>query len=255
MKSFLVRLSLLAAVLALSGLSVPATAQVPDEFTNLKLLDKDIDKRELVGIMRDWAGGLGVRCNHCHVGPANLQGMDFASDEKRTKQATRLMLEMARSINREHMAEYPEDPDKKRQTVSCFTCHRGQAKPPRNLALQLSETALASGPDVALDEFKSLREEYEGAGVYNFRAETLMSLAQAAFEAGKLDAAVQVLDGGLEIFPESADMHSFMGMAKMQGGDASGATQSFEKALELDPENSGAKRGMMMLERQKEGGG
>ena len=253
MRKSLVRLGLAAGALALLWLpAAPGLAQVPDEFTNLKLLDKDIEKRQLIGIMRDWANGLGVRCNHCHVGPDNLEGMDFATDEKRTKRAARLMLEMARAINREHMADYPEDPEKSQQTVSCFTCHRGQAKPPRNLVWQLSETALAAGPDAALDEFKSLREEYEGAGVYNFRDATLMSLAQAAFEAGKRDAALQVLEGGLEIYPDSADMHAFMGMAKMQGGDADGAKTSFERALEIDPENSGAKRGMAMLER---GGG
>lgn len=236
---------------ALTLLWLPGSAglgQVPDEFTNLKLLDQDIEKRKLIGIMRDWAKGLGVRCNHCHVGPDNLEGMDFATDEKRAKRAARLMLEMSRSINRVHMADYPEGPDGKRQTVSCFTCHRGQVKPPRNLVWQLSETALASGPDAALDEFKTLREEYEDAGVYDFRDQTLMSLAQAAFEAGKLEAALQVLEGGLEIYPDSANLHAFMGMARMQSGDADGARTSFRRALEIDPENSGAKRGLARLE-------
>ena len=219
-----VRFALVVGVLILFALpATPGAAQVPDEFTNLQLLDEDIEKRDLIGIMRDWAGGLGVRCNHCHVGPDNLQGMDFSSDEKRTKVAARLMLQMARSINREQMADYPEDPEtKRRQNVSCFTCHRGQAKPPRNLVWQLAETARDSGADAALNEFNSLREEYEGAGVYNFRAETLMALAQAAFESGKMEAALQLLDGGLAIYPESADLHAFMGMAKMQSGDAAG---------------------------------
>ena len=44
--------------------TAPGAAQIPDEFTNLKLLPKDIEKRQLIGTMRDWAGGLGVRCNH-----------------------------------------------------------------------------------------------------------------------------------------------------------------------------------------------
>ena len=44
------------------------SAQIPDEFTNLKLLPKDISKRELIGIMREFASGLGKRCNYCHPG-------------------------------------------------------------------------------------------------------------------------------------------------------------------------------------------
>ena len=81
------------ATLAVATLTAnPVAAQIPEEFTNLQLLPKDIEQRKLVRTMRDWAGGLGVRCNHCHVGPENLQGMDFASDEKRTKRAARKML-------------------------------------------------------------------------------------------------------------------------------------------------------------------
>ena len=77
-------------------------------------------------------------------------------------------------------------------------------------------------------------------------------MAQAAFEAGKLDAAVEVLRSSLEIYPESVNLHVFMGMAMMQSGDAAAASTSFEKALELDPESSRAKRGLMMLERQEQ---
>jgi len=46
----------------------PARAEIPDEFTNLEVLPEDITRGELVSIMRGFAGALGVRCNHCHVG-------------------------------------------------------------------------------------------------------------------------------------------------------------------------------------------
>ena len=52
-------------VLTVAG---PATAQIPDEFTNLKVLPEDIGKRDLVNIMRGFAGAIGKRCNYCHVG-------------------------------------------------------------------------------------------------------------------------------------------------------------------------------------------
>lgn len=81
----------------LSALLIPifqAAAQIPDAFENLQLLPKDINKGQLVGTMRGWATALGVRCTHCHVGPDNLVGMDFASDDKPTKRTARKMLEM-----------------------------------------------------------------------------------------------------------------------------------------------------------------
>ncbi|MCZ6726175.1 MAG: c-type cytochrome, partial [Acidobacteria bacterium] len=124
----------------------PVMSQVPDEFTNLELLDREISRGELVATMRDWATGLGVRCNHCHVGPDNLVGMDFASDEKATKRTARRMLEMARSINGDLLANLPVvEEGQTHQAVSCYTCHRGLAKPPRNIVIELAGTAASEG--------------------------------------------------------------------------------------------------------------
>ena len=107
----------------------PLRAQIPDEFSNLQLLDAGVEKNRLVSIMKDWANGLGVRCNHCHVGPEDLQGMDFASDEKPEKRTARKMLEMSRVINRELTRDLPIAEGRRSMVVSCFTCHRGQPRP------------------------------------------------------------------------------------------------------------------------------
>ena len=58
-----------------------ASAQIPDELKNLKVLPQDISQKDLVNQMRGFATGLGVRCHHCHVGEpgASLEGYDFAS--------------------------------------------------------------------------------------------------------------------------------------------------------------------------------
>ncbi|MDX1501851.1 MAG: c-type cytochrome [Thermoanaerobaculia bacterium] len=250
-----VRLALIScAATCLLSAPAPTGAQIPDEFTNLKLLDPEIQKRELVGIMRGWAQSLGVRCNHCHVGPDNLVGMDFASDEKQTKRAARVMLEMTRVVNGQFVGRWDEGGEgetPERQTVSCFTCHRGQSKPPQKLAWVLAQTALSDGVDAALARYRELRAEYEDAGVYDFRAGTFTDLAQAAFEAGRLDAALEVLRGGLEIHPQSADIRVFLGMALLQAGDADGAAASFDEAEKIDPDHPGIPHGRAMLERTR----
>src|SRR6185503_1734772 len=76
-----------AAALALAIVAAPAAAQIPDKFTNLKVLPKDISKDDLISTMRGFSGGLGVRCNFCHVGgtETDLTGMKFASDDKKEK--------------------------------------------------------------------------------------------------------------------------------------------------------------------------
>ena len=109
-------------------LAAPLSAQVPDEFTNLKVLDKDIGKQQLINIMRGWSKGLGVRCNHCHVGkdPNSLEGYDFASDDPEPKRVAREMMKMSAFINREGLAALER---KDVMRVQCVTCHRGLARP------------------------------------------------------------------------------------------------------------------------------
>lgn len=120
-------------LLCLLSVTPVAFAQIPDTFTNLQLLDPDISRDQLVGTMRDWAMGIGQRCSYCHVGPDNLEGMDFASDTKATKRTARKMLEMARIINRDLLDELPTVEGRRHMVVSCYLCHLGEARPPRNV--------------------------------------------------------------------------------------------------------------------------
>ncbi len=47
--------------------------------------------RQVINVMRGFAMGLGVRCEHCHVGEPGqpLGSFDFVSDEKPTKEKAR----------------------------------------------------------------------------------------------------------------------------------------------------------------------
>jgi hypothetical protein len=102
----------------------------PPDPTNLRVLPKDISKPQLVQVMRGFAMGLGVRCEHCHVGEGNdLSKFDFASDAKPQKATARRMIEMAREINTKLLAGFPEGRDEATPAVTCYTCHRGDKKP------------------------------------------------------------------------------------------------------------------------------
>ncbi len=226
----------------------PVAAQIPEEFTNLQLLPKDIEQRKLVRTMRDWAGGLGVRCNHCHVGPENLQGMDFASDEKPTKRAARKRLAMARAINREYIGELPEQ-EARRQVASCYTCHRGMPKPPRSLGRALAAVSEAEGTDAALVHYRELREKHFAGGKYDFRAKTLNGVARRLIAAKRYDDAFTVLELNLEFYPDSANALATMGQAHLGAGDRDKAKEIFEKALLLDPEEWLARMGMERLQK------
>ena len=60
-----------------------ARAQLPTEFTNLEVLDPDIEQGELLGYMRDFSQHLGVRCHYCHVGEEGQSLAEHQCDSAR----------------------------------------------------------------------------------------------------------------------------------------------------------------------------
>jgi hypothetical protein len=79
---------------------------------NLKILPADVNIQQTMGAFRT---ALGVQCTYCHV-----QG-DFASDDNPKKNIARNMLRVAADIN----AGFHDG----KRHVTCYTCHRGEAKP------------------------------------------------------------------------------------------------------------------------------
>ncbi|RMH18195.1 MAG: c-type cytochrome [Acidobacteria bacterium] len=231
---------------------MPAAAQIPQEFTNLKVLPEDVDRRQLVGTMRAFAGALGVRCNHCHVGPDNLQGMDFATDEKETKRVARAMMKMVQEINDKLLpASGRESP----AAVSCITCHHGLARP-QTLAQVLSEVLEKEGAGAAVARYKELRETYYGRAAYDFGEFALPSLAEeVAMRKRDPQAAAALLQANLEYYPESGYTHYMLGEVYLFLDDKDNAKKSFEKAVRYSPDNPRAKQRLESLEGDAAGGG
>ncbi len=134
MKKLPIRMSFaVLASTALFAVLAPAQArgQFPEDYKNLKVLPKTTTKKELLGTMKGFAIGLGVRCTHCHVGVegADFSTFDFASDERPPKELARQMLKMVRDLNANTIAKLNTGREK-RLEVQCATCHRGKNIPP-----------------------------------------------------------------------------------------------------------------------------
>lgn len=234
---------------ALTLLAVPALAQIPDTFSNLEVLPKDIGKGELIGVMRDFAGALGVRCNYCHVGedPNSLEGYDFASDEKAHKRAARVMMNMTRAINADYVPQIG-DPEAEHVQVKCVTCHRGQDEP-RMIQDVLEKSMAEGGIEAMAAKYAELREEYYGRHTFDFGEFVLTSMAENAARTNDMDAAEALLEMNLEHFPESEYSYMLLGQVAAQKGDTARAIELFEKIVEMNPENQ---RAQSMLERLKQ---
>lgn len=73
--------------------STPKPPNIPDTFTNLKVLPATITKRELLPLMKQFSITFNVRCSYCHEVSDDLSEGSFASDAKPTKiEARKLML-------------------------------------------------------------------------------------------------------------------------------------------------------------------
>src|SRR5688572_28724684 len=153
-----------------------AAAQIPDTFTNLQVLPKDVTKAQVVEAMRGFAGALGVRCNHCHVGEnvMTLEGFNFAADDKETKKVARAMMQMTREINEKLL---PAIGRQKVVEVRCITCHRGLSSP-ETLDRMLMAILDEKGVSAAIDLYKELRGSSFGRGGYDFSPRTLNIVAE-----------------------------------------------------------------------------
>lgn len=230
-------------------LAPAALAQIPDQFTNLKVLPKDMPKRELVNMMRNFAGALGVRCNHCHVGEnaATLEGFDFASDDKETKRVARAMMQMTNEINGKLLPTIGRESPLQ---VRCVTCHRGVTKPQTLDQILLAEVAKGGAP-AAEARYRELRTQYYGTGSYDFSSRSMNFVAETLARGQKnFDAAAALLQLHIEFNPDKADAYIALGQVYSVKGDKEAAIKALERAVALEPENAQAKQ---MLESVRSG--
>jgi hypothetical protein len=134
-------LSTVAIGLVVSTRTASAQAQAADKpieqtRKNIQVL-KGLHEAQLYQVMNFMSVSLGEQCTFCHVtnGKDPKTGQTvwvWESDEKPEKQAGRRMLQMVMLINGSNKVDFTQN------SVTCFTCHRGQTStvglPPMPLA-------------------------------------------------------------------------------------------------------------------------
>jgi tetratricopeptide (TPR) repeat protein len=233
-------------LLVLLALSAGATAQIPDKFTNLQVLPKDTPKADLVGIMRNYAGNLGVRCGFCHVGgdPNTLQGVRFASDENDKKKTARLMMRMVQSINQDHLSKLDVKPAAQ---VTCMTCHRRNSDP-RTMDVVLTESIKKDGAEAAVALYRKLKTDNYGNGKYDFSDIPLNTVGEALIHSDKIKEATMVLELDAELNPQSEWGRYLLGIAHATGNEKEKARADFQKVLEMNPKNAMARKHLEALD-------
>ena len=249
--------SLAVGCLTLMTTAGAARAQMPDKFTNLKVLPKDITKPELIDAMRGYSGALGVRCEYCHVEKAPpAHGEDFAADGKPEKESARLMMKMVADINGKDLAALKTGRPARVQ-VRCATCHHGLAVP-QTLGDALGASLAEKGLEASIQRYHELRDTYYGSDSYNFSDRALVDFARSLGASGKTAEALAFLKLNGELYPKSALTPFGLGELYTQTGDRDKAIASFRAALEIDPKFMPAQRRLDELTKEKDvpqGGG
>lgn len=195
---------MIAGWLALSVLS--STAQIPDTFTNLKVLPRDITRDSLVQIMRGFSLSLSVRCQYCHVGGdgVSFAGVEFAKDDDPDKRKARFMLRMVDSLNRHVLPNIP-DLGREPLQITCKTCHRGSARP-ELLTQRLERIRDSLGIDSVVAQYRRLRADGGLSGRYDFGEWEMNLWAERLARSGNPRDAIAIYRLNLEYFPESVSI-------------------------------------------------
>jgi photosynthetic reaction center cytochrome c subunit len=113
----------LSSVVLTRGQTPPTGPPMAEQvFKNVQVL-KGIPVNEFMGTMGVFSAALGMSCEDCHAA-GDADWSVYAKDSPR-KQMARVMVTMMATINKTHF--------RGRQVVTCYTCHRGSARP-RNTA-------------------------------------------------------------------------------------------------------------------------
>jgi tetratricopeptide (TPR) repeat protein len=246
---------MLCSCLALTAVLLTCTAaqgQLPDKFTNLKVLPKDISKQELQSTMRAFAFALGVRCEYCHVekkGPE--KGLDFPADDKDPKKTARLMIQMVGAINRDYVGNI-ENADKTLPIrVQCVTCHHGLTRP-QPLNAVLAETLEKDGIEKTVARYNELRSKYYGTGQYDFGDTPLNLLTESLLAKEKRAEALAIMELNFSAnHPDSVWSYHMLAMAHQANGQIDKAIADYRKVFELHPDDAWAKQQIDSLSKTK----
>jgi hypothetical protein len=239
-----------AAKLVLVLACVAMHGQVPDQFTNLQYFPKTVSREELIATMRGFCFGLGVRCQYCHAGKegGSLNDMNFASDEKETKNTARAMLRMVDAINQDYIAKLGSRTSNR---VECVTCHHGLSKPKTMNAI-LAEAVEKNGIDAAIALYRDLRSKDFGEGQYDFGETPLNQLTESLLKQKKTQAAVAIMELNVEVnTPPSLWSYNLLAMAHKANNQTEKAKADFQKILELNPKDDFARKQLDQLNATK----
>ena len=95
--------------------------------TNIKVLPKNITGDDVIKVMHQYEGDLGVDCGFCHARNPETKRNDFPSDANPVKETARMMIRMTDDLNTKSLTQLEDR--RTADPITCGTCHRGMSHP------------------------------------------------------------------------------------------------------------------------------
>jgi len=111
-------------------------------------------------------------------------------------------------------------------------------QPRKSISEPLTHTIMESGIEAAIEQFHTLKKEQPDS--YDFGENQLNLLGYQLLWREMSEAAIEVHKLNTQVYPDSANPYDSLGEAYMANGDKELAIQSYEKALELNPDTPSA---------------
>lgn len=214
----------------------PLAAQIPETFTNLQVLPRDIGRDSLMSVMRGFSFSLGARCQYCHTGGdgVSFEGVDFANDDDPDKVKARFMLRLVEDL-KVSLTAMPER-DNPPVEIGCKMCHRGVPKP--LLLTQEMRLAMDQGSvEDAVARYRELKENFLQDGVYDFGEWEVNTLAESLLDAGRTEDAIAIYELNRESHPNSSSIFRALVESYLAVGDTTMAISRLGVLLDRDPEH------------------
>lgn len=121
--------AVIAAFVLLIAVSFAFTSLEDPNYTNLKILPKNISKTKMDSVMKSFTAALGVKCNFCHTYDQEAKAMNFASDANEHKDVARQMMRLTTKLNKKFFDVKNAKSLDSKLAVTCQTCHNGKEHP------------------------------------------------------------------------------------------------------------------------------
>jgi len=113
---------------------------------------------------------------------------------------------------------------------------------------EIEQAILGKGLKNGKEVYQQLKKDSQNTRY--FREDEFIQMGYRFINTNKLIEAIEVFKMSVELFPESFNTWDSLGEAYMKKGDNKLATQNYEKSLELNPDNSNARKMLELLGKQ-----